>query len=83
MGSDLLAAAAGADHWHVCEWLLEVDLVWNSSGIGGAAHGGHVDLMDWLLQLRLQMDDGGWPYIRTCRNGDLAMVRLLRRLGAP
>ncbi|KXZ41753.1 hypothetical protein GPECTOR_294g794 [Gonium pectorale] len=48
--SGLLGAAAGAGHWHVCEWLLSLGIkVW-ANGADEAGRSGHVDLMDWLLE---------------------------------
>ncbi|KXZ47243.1 hypothetical protein GPECTOR_37g249 [Gonium pectorale] len=51
--SGALEAAAGAGHRHVCEWLLGLGgLSWRPGWAVEAARGGHVGLMEWLLQLQ-------------------------------
>ncbi|KXZ41333.1 hypothetical protein GPECTOR_545g553 [Gonium pectorale] len=57
-GSQLLAAAALGGQQHVCEWLMGLNLTWMWGGFCEAARGGHVDLMEWLLQRRPQLDLG-------------------------
>ncbi|KXZ43938.1 hypothetical protein GPECTOR_77g34 [Gonium pectorale] len=57
-GSDLLAAAAGGGHRHVCEWLLGLGLAWSSDGAAAAARSGHLDLMEWLLEQRPPLSEG-------------------------
>ncbi|KXZ42677.1 hypothetical protein GPECTOR_125g510 [Gonium pectorale] len=64
-GSGLLCAAAYGGHRHVCEWLLSLGLAWSSWGDAGAAHGGHVGLMEWLQEerrTRRGVRDGIFPW---------------------
>ncbi|KXZ44917.1 hypothetical protein GPECTOR_61g870 [Gonium pectorale] len=50
----LVGAAAGGGHWHVCEWLLSLDVTWSSYGELEAGRGGHLPLMGWLQEQRPQ-----------------------------
>ncbi|KXZ48457.1 hypothetical protein GPECTOR_27g627 [Gonium pectorale] len=64
------ASAAGGGHWHVCEWLLSLELTWSSSGEVEAARGGHVGLMEWLQERR--------PQLRIGQRHVLCQVRLIK-----
>ncbi|GFR45459.1 hypothetical protein Agub_g6856 [Astrephomene gubernaculifera] len=46
-----IAGAAGGGHRAICEWGLAAGCPWNDSFAFEAACGGHVGLMEWLLQL--------------------------------
>ena len=45
-----LAAAAQAGHKVVCKWLLDNGCPWDDEAIYAAARGGHVGLMEWLME---------------------------------
>ncbi|PNH10875.1 Ankyrin repeat domain-containing protein [Tetrabaena socialis] len=45
----VMRRAAGRGHWAVCEWLLAQGCPVDDAA-AAAAHGGHVGLMDWLLE---------------------------------
>ncbi|GFR45983.1 hypothetical protein Agub_g7456, partial [Astrephomene gubernaculifera] len=49
-----LAAAAASNQLTACKWLLANGCPWSEEAVYAAARGGHVDIMDWLLQHRPQ-----------------------------
>ncbi|GFR41069.1 hypothetical protein Agub_g1709 [Astrephomene gubernaculifera] len=49
---EVMKAAAGAGQWAICEWCLAAGCSWSAGAVYAAARGGHVGLMEWLLQLR-------------------------------
>ncbi|GFR40800.1 hypothetical protein Agub_g1417 [Astrephomene gubernaculifera] len=48
---NVIEEAAGAGQQAICEWCLAAGCPWSSDAVYAAARGGHVGLMDWLLQL--------------------------------
>ncbi|GLC38870.1 hypothetical protein PLESTM_000789000 [Pleodorina starrii] len=65
-----LADQQGIRKWH-CEWLTR------------AADGGCMAAVEWLVDRGCRMPNDGSPYYKAACNGDLAMLRCLRRLGCP
>ncbi|GLC38873.1 hypothetical protein PLESTM_000789300 [Pleodorina starrii] len=65
-----LADQQGIRKWH-CEWLTR------------AADGGCVAAVEWLMDRSCPRPNDGRPYFEAAFNGDLAMLRCLRRLGFP
>lgn len=59
-GFAALAAAARANQWTMCEWLL-ASVPWSSSAVLAAFSGGHVQLAKWLLAVRPEGTAAPWP----------------------
>ncbi|KXZ48659.1 hypothetical protein GPECTOR_26g562 [Gonium pectorale] len=83
MGPDLFAEAARSGSVELMAWLQEHGCVWDASTFTGSAESGCVAAVEWLVAQGCPMEEDGAPYVSVCRNGDLAMARLLRRLGVP
>ncbi|KXZ46067.1 hypothetical protein GPECTOR_47g342 [Gonium pectorale] len=65
---DAWAAAAGAGHRHVCEWLLAVDSDARLTGaVNASARGGHADLAEWLGGFNFS--DNAYEYLRDVTHG--------------
>ncbi|KXZ45011.1 hypothetical protein GPECTOR_59g618 [Gonium pectorale] len=62
--SGILAAAAFGGHRHVCERLSGLDATCHFFAAAEAARGGHVGLMEWLLQRRSELDAAMHPQIK-------------------
>ncbi|KXZ45384.1 hypothetical protein GPECTOR_55g290 [Gonium pectorale] len=80
--STLTAARYG--HLHVLAWLVEhVYNGWSDNAITSAVESGCEEALEWLVARGCPMKNDGSPFMAACFNGDLAMARLLRQLGAP
>ncbi|KXZ40966.1 hypothetical protein GPECTOR_1105g382 [Gonium pectorale] len=64
-------------------WLRERGCEWGYSCFSDAAGSGCEEAVEWLMARGCPMEANGYAYTAACRNGDLAMARLLRRLGVP
>ncbi|KXZ45383.1 hypothetical protein GPECTOR_55g289 [Gonium pectorale] len=83
-GSDLLTAAARSGNMELLTWLVERGCDgWSDDATTSAAASGCEEALEWLVARGCPMKDDGSPYTMPCRDGDLAMARLLRRMGAP
>ncbi|KXZ49329.1 hypothetical protein GPECTOR_22g923 [Gonium pectorale] len=83
-GAGLLAAAARSGSLELLAWLVERGCDgWSNGATAGAVESGCEGALEWLVARGCPMKEDGWLYSAACRNGDLAMARLLRRLGAP
>ncbi|KXZ44140.1 hypothetical protein GPECTOR_73g661 [Gonium pectorale] len=61
VGGAILNDVAYRGHRHMCEWLLSLKVPWSIvDGASGAASGGHIELMEWLLVR--------WPQPRLSRS---------------
>ncbi|GFR40476.1 hypothetical protein Agub_g1039 [Astrephomene gubernaculifera] len=57
---DVIEGAAGAGQWAICKWGLANGCPWSPDLVYAAARGGHVGLMEWLLQLCLAEGVNVW-----------------------
>ncbi|KXZ48851.1 hypothetical protein GPECTOR_25g436 [Gonium pectorale] len=55
----VLKTAAGGGQVHVCEWALQLQTERTVKAAAAAARGGHVALMERLLNWRMEMAEGG------------------------
>ncbi|KXZ46027.1 hypothetical protein GPECTOR_47g302 [Gonium pectorale] len=83
-GPALLAAAAESGSVEVMAWLRGRGCEWAAGTVfASAAYSGCEAALEWLVERGCPVEDGGMALVLACRNGDLATVRLLRRLGVP
>ncbi|PNH01265.1 Ankyrin repeat domain-containing protein, partial [Tetrabaena socialis] len=80
---DVFAAAARAGSMELLGWLRVRGCPWDATVFTAGAAGGSEEQLEWLVEQGCLMGDDGEPYVRAARNGDLAMLRCLRRLGCP
>ncbi|KXZ48365.1 hypothetical protein GPECTOR_28g772 [Gonium pectorale] len=83
MGAQLFASAAESGSVELLAWLRRRGCEWGSEAFTAAVESGCEEAVEWLLTKGCPVEAGGAPYLAACRNGDLATVRLLRRLGVP
>ncbi|KAG2495520.1 hypothetical protein HYH03_006463 [Edaphochlamys debaryana] len=81
--SGVFSAAASAGKVALVRWLREVGCPWDPVAYETAAHAGSQELAEWLAENGCPMGEDGEPYVRAARNGDVAMMACLRRLGVP
>ncbi|GLC61072.1 hypothetical protein PLESTB_001713300 [Pleodorina starrii] len=69
----------------VLTWLADQQGIrkWHSKWLTRAADSGCVAAVEWLVDRGCRMPNDGSPYYKAACNGDLAMLRCLRRLGCP
>ncbi|KXZ46536.1 hypothetical protein GPECTOR_42g743 [Gonium pectorale] len=79
----LLSAAAYSGSVEAMAWLRERGCEWGCSCISNAAGSGCEEAVEWLVAQGCRIEAYGYAYTAACRKGDLAMARLLRRLGVP
>jgi len=76
---ELAAAAAGAGHLPMLQWLRTRGCPWNASTLAHAAAGGHREVLEWAIAQGCPRD------ARACAGaasaGDLATLRWLREQG--
>ncbi|PNH11604.1 Ankyrin repeat domain-containing protein [Tetrabaena socialis] len=77
----LFAAHSGSAE--LLAWLHQHGCPWNASTFAKAAIAGSEEQLEWLVEHGCPMGDDGAPYRQALGNGDLAMLRCLRRLGCP
>ncbi|KXZ41131.1 hypothetical protein GPECTOR_745g908 [Gonium pectorale] len=75
--------AAQSGSVELLAWLRCRGCEWGSEAFTAAVESGCEEAVEWLLTKGCPVEAGGAPYLAACRNGDLATVRLLRRLGVP
>ncbi|KXZ46060.1 hypothetical protein GPECTOR_47g335 [Gonium pectorale] len=83
LNAELFAAAAKSGNMELLAWLRQRGCAWDFGAYSGAAEAGWVAALEWLAEQGCPMEESGQPYINACRNGDLATLRCLRRLGVP
>ncbi|KXZ40932.1 hypothetical protein GPECTOR_1257g515 [Gonium pectorale] len=79
----LLYSAARSGSVEAMAWLRERGCEWGYFCFSDAAYSGCEEAVEWLMAQGCRKEARGGAYIAACRNGDLAMARLLRRLGVP
>ncbi|KXZ48207.1 hypothetical protein GPECTOR_29g113 [Gonium pectorale] len=79
----LFGAAAQSGSVELLAWLRQRGCSWDATAYHGAAFSGCVAALEWLADQGCPMKGNGQPYDEASRNGDLAAMRCLRRLGAP
>ncbi|KXZ55295.1 hypothetical protein GPECTOR_3g430 [Gonium pectorale] len=62
-------------------WLRQRGCPWGCNAYSAAAKAGCEAALEWLVEQGCPMEESGQPYIKACRNGDMATLRCLRRLG--
>ncbi|KXZ45703.1 hypothetical protein GPECTOR_51g688 [Gonium pectorale] len=77
------AAARYSGSVEVLAWLVDRGCEWGPYDINAAAKSGCEEAVEWLVARAGAVEIAGSPFMDPCRNGDLAMARLLRRLGVP
>ncbi|KXZ47029.1 hypothetical protein GPECTOR_38g266 [Gonium pectorale] len=77
----LFAAAGESGSAELLAWLRERGCPWGEDALMGAVAAGCEEALEWLVQRRCPVPSDGSPYVTACRNGDLATLRCLRRLG--
>ncbi|KXZ54109.1 hypothetical protein GPECTOR_5g211 [Gonium pectorale] len=80
---ELLEAAAESGSVELLAWLRARGCGWGGEELTSAAEAGCGAAVEWLVAQGCPVEDRGAPYAQACLNGDLAMARLLRRLGVP
>ncbi|GLC61071.1 hypothetical protein PLESTB_001713200 [Pleodorina starrii] len=81
----LLGCALIKASLEVLTWLADQQGIrkWHSKWLTRAADSGCVAAVEWLVDRGCPMPTDGSPYFKAAFNGDLAMLRCLRRLGCP
>ncbi|KXZ44182.1 hypothetical protein GPECTOR_71g543 [Gonium pectorale] len=79
----LFAAAAGSGSMELLAWLRERGCPWSKAAITQAAGSGCLAALELLVEQGCPLPVDGSPYTAACRNGDLAALQGLRRLGVP
>ncbi|KXZ47037.1 hypothetical protein GPECTOR_38g274 [Gonium pectorale] len=79
--SNVADAARFSGSVELLGWLRERGCPWDATACEGAAEGGCEEALEWLAERGCPMPGDGSPYVAACRNGDLAMLRCLQRLG--
>ncbi|KXZ40889.1 hypothetical protein GPECTOR_1495g674 [Gonium pectorale] len=78
----LYCAASGSVE--LLAWLVDHGCgEWSCDASTSAAESGCEEALEWVVAQGCPVKDDGSPYLNACRNGDLATVRLLRRLEVP
>ncbi|KXZ42675.1 hypothetical protein GPECTOR_125g508 [Gonium pectorale] len=80
---NLFAAAAESGSVELLAWLRGRGCPWDYRAFTEAAKAGSADALEWLAEQGCPMPGDGRPYDAACRNGDLATLRCLQRLGLP
>ncbi|KXZ46065.1 hypothetical protein GPECTOR_47g340 [Gonium pectorale] len=83
LNAEFFAAAAESGNMELLAWLRQHGCLWDCGAYSGAVGSGCAAVLEWLAEQGCPMEESGQPYIRACRNGDLATARCLRRLGVP
>ncbi|GIL91394.1 hypothetical protein Vretimale_17780 [Volvox reticuliferus] len=79
----VLNAAARSGNVELILWLREKGCAWNAATMASAALGGCEEAIELLASRGCLLSDNGRPYLAAACNGDLAVLRCLRRLGCP
>ncbi|EFJ41893.1 hypothetical protein VOLCADRAFT_98135 [Volvox carteri f. nagariensis] len=83
-GPRVVQCAAESGSTEVIAWLRRRGLhIWDEHVFCKAAGSGCLDLVEWLASRGCPMGGTGQAYLVAARNGDLAALRCLRRLGCP
>ncbi|KXZ45039.1 hypothetical protein GPECTOR_59g647 [Gonium pectorale] len=83
MDTGLFNAAAASGSVPLMAWLRERGCGWGRGALTAAAESGCEEAVEWLLARGCPVEADGASPISACERGDLAMARLLRRMGAP
>ncbi|KXZ45040.1 hypothetical protein GPECTOR_59g648 [Gonium pectorale] len=84
MDTGLFNAAAASGSVPLMAWLRERGCGWGRGALTAAAESGCEEAVEWLLARGCPVEqDDVTSLMCACCNGDLAMARLLRRLGVP
>ncbi|KXZ54405.1 hypothetical protein GPECTOR_5g60 [Gonium pectorale] len=81
LDAELFRRAAGTGSVELLAWLRERGCPWDSTAFPQAAASGCEAAVEWLMERGCPMPDPRGIYAAACRNGDLPMMRCLRRLG--
>ncbi|KXZ45479.1 hypothetical protein GPECTOR_54g220 [Gonium pectorale] len=79
----VLTHAACSGRVEVLAWLAERGCAADGATFLEAAVAGCEEALEWLAARGVGPGDDGEPYVSAARNGDLATLRCLRRLGCP
>ncbi|PNH05489.1 Ankyrin repeat domain-containing protein [Tetrabaena socialis] len=79
----VFAAAAQAGSMEPLAWLRERGCPWDATVFAAAAEEGSEEQLEWLAEQGCPMGDDGAPYAHAAANGELAILRCLRRLSCP
>ncbi|KXZ42671.1 hypothetical protein GPECTOR_125g504 [Gonium pectorale] len=83
LDAELFAAAAESGSVELLAWLRERGCGWDRAALPAAAKAGCEEVLEWLVSRGCPLRGSPAAYIAACRNGDLATLRCLRRLGCP
>ncbi|KXZ49340.1 hypothetical protein GPECTOR_22g934 [Gonium pectorale] len=83
MSPRIFNAVARTGSVEMMAWLLERGCGWDGCTFTSATCSGCEEAVEWLVAQGCPVQGDGDPYASACRCGDLAMARLLRRLGVP
>ncbi|GFR45449.1 hypothetical protein Agub_g6845 [Astrephomene gubernaculifera] len=79
----VFSSAAKSCKIALLSWLRGQGCPWDASVYAGATEAGCAEALEWLTEQGCPMQEDGTPYVKAARNGDLATLRCLRRLGCP
>ncbi|GLC55316.1 hypothetical protein PLESTB_000971800 [Pleodorina starrii] len=81
--ASLLDCAAGSGNLELMAWLHVRGWALGPRAIPNGAESGCEEALEWLVERGCPFPLDGGSYILAARNGDLAMLRCLHRLGCP
>ncbi|KXZ48773.1 hypothetical protein GPECTOR_25g357 [Gonium pectorale] len=81
--ADLMCLASSSGSVEMMAWLRERGCPWGPGAFAAAAGAGSEAVLEWLVERGCPMPIDGKPYQVAARNGDLAILRCLARLGCP
>ncbi|KXZ51125.1 hypothetical protein GPECTOR_13g612 [Gonium pectorale] len=79
----LMDAMAALGRVELLTWLHQHGCPWGAITFWSAAAVGCEAALEWLVEQGCPLPDDGGPYLVAARNGDLATLRCLARLGCP
>ncbi|PNH10613.1 Ankyrin repeat domain-containing protein, partial [Tetrabaena socialis] len=83
LSAGVFALAARSGKMELLAWLHDRGCPWDESVFVAAADTGCEEQLEWLAARGCPMGERGNPYVWAARNGDLAVLTCLQRLGCP
>ncbi|PNH10621.1 Superoxide dismutase [Mn], mitochondrial, partial [Tetrabaena socialis] len=83
LSAELFASAAKSGNMELLAWLPDRGCPWDHNTFAQAAEAGCEEQLEWLAGRGCPMGEDGEPYSWAAKNGDLATLRCLQRLGCP
>ncbi|PNH02983.1 Ankyrin repeat domain-containing protein, partial [Tetrabaena socialis] len=83
LSAEVFASAAESGSMELMAWLRARGCPWDQTAILGAVSHCSEEQLEWLVEQGCPMGVDGEPYVRAAADGDMAMLRCLRRLGCP